>query len=345
MVAMALQWEVDFADPDFPAFYRQNDDVTTWGGPNVDNTYLRARISGDRTYRLSGNVSTISNLIISTRSGDMHQEKYGVIGDLDRSELPINERGDFAILLGPDVVEGEGIRTAPDTDHVGIRIFYLDWEKETPAVFHIERIDPGPDVPSLPDPEWMDERLDAAARQVESSLPYWNAWMERSARTRSPNEVIPPRSVPGGSSDIFYGGLAFELEEDEALVIELEPPDAPYWSFQWYSYGWFEPPDFRNRQTSLNARQAHVDEDGRVRIVLSARDPGVQNWIDTTGRRVGSLAYRYIWSASAPVPTASVIAADEVRALLPESTPSFSDSDRREQIAARRRHIERRFRR
>ncbi len=36
-VGMALQWEIDFADPAFPAFYRHDDDVTKWGGPNVDN--------------------------------------------------------------------------------------------------------------------------------------------------------------------------------------------------------------------------------------------------------------------------------------------------------------------
>jgi hypothetical protein len=34
---MAVQWEIDFADPDFPRFYRHDDDVPMWGGPNVDD--------------------------------------------------------------------------------------------------------------------------------------------------------------------------------------------------------------------------------------------------------------------------------------------------------------------
>lgn len=344
-VAMALQWEIDFADTAFPRFYRHDDDILQWGGPNVDNLYLRARIAGHQTYRLSGNVSTIADLIISTQNGDMHQQRTGVAGDLDRSELPIDANGDFSILLGPDVEPGQGIRTAPDTDHVGIRQYFVDWETESPATFHIERISPGPAVPAPLTPAQMAERLDRAARWVETSIPFWNGWMAEFAGQQPANQPFPPRKVPGGSEDIFYGGMRWVLEPDQALVLTFEPPEARYWSFQWYSFGWFELPEYAHRQTTLNQRQTRVDPDGLARIVISARDPGVQNWIDTDGRSTGSMTYRYVWSKNAPAPTARVVDFGALPSALHEDTPAFSAEDRARQIAVRRRHIERRFRR
>ncbi len=345
MVAMALQWEVDFADPLFPAFYRHDDDVTRWGGPNVDNTYLRARINGEATYRISGNVTGIHDLIISTRNGDMHDGKTGVAGDLDRGELPIQPDGRFEILVGPKVEAGKGIRTSPDTDHVGIRQYFYDWSNESPGVFHIERISEGPAHPDRVSPEEMARRLDRAADWVEKTIFFWNDFMRNRTGSFPNNQVVPPASVPGGASDIFYGAINAKLGEDEALLIEMEPPDARYWSLQWYTFGWFESPDFVNRQTSLNGAQARVDADGKVRIVVSSRDPWIQNWIDNEGRERIAMNFRWIWSKNNPTPTAKVIPLKEVGKHLPKGTPVFDKDARKAQIQARRTHLERRFRR
>ena len=46
LAVMALQSYLEFGDADFPAFHRYDDDAVQWGGPNVDNQYLRARIDG-----------------------------------------------------------------------------------------------------------------------------------------------------------------------------------------------------------------------------------------------------------------------------------------------------------
>lgn len=345
MVAMGLQWEVDFADPDFPAFYRHDDDVTKWGGPNVDNSYLRTRIDGRSTYRLSGDISTIHDLIVSTANGDMHDGKLDVAGDFDASQLAVDPEGRFELMIGPDVDPKSGIRTPPDHSRLEIRQYFDDWEKDSPAEFHIERVSPGPAVPAEPTPAGIARRIDAAATWVERTIPFWREWMEQRSNGVKPNELRPPSSVPGGSSDIFYGGGHFELAPDEALLIETERPTARYWSFQWYTNAWFESPDFGNRQSSLNGSQTHVDADGRVRIVVSQRDPGVQNWLDVAGHRAGMLTYRWIWSKDAPTPTARVISVDEIREYLPDDTPAFDEEDRRRQIGVRRAHVERRFRR
>lgn len=344
-VAMALQWEVDFADPEFPAFYRHNDDVTKWGGQNVDNTYLRARIDGTFTYEVRGDISTIADLIISTRNGDMHEGKTGVAGDFDTSELDVDEEGRFVLRVGPGVDPARGIQTSPDTDHLSIRQYFTDWDTQSPGEFHIERVSEGLTYPAALTPNDMAERLDGAARWVEASIPMWNQFMKRSAAGSAPNQLLAPRSVPGGSDDIAYGGGNFKLNDDEAMIIEMVPPRARNWSFQYYTYGWFESPNVAHRQTSLNNAQARVDADGKIRIVVSKQDPGIQNWMDTEGRHSASLSYRWIWTEDKPAPTAKVVPFADLKVHLPEGTPAFSREDRREQVRVRREHLERRFRR
>ena len=60
---------------------------------------------------------------------------------------------------------------------------------------------------------------------------------------------------------------------DEALLIEVEPPEALYWSVALGNY-WWETIDYANHQSSLNGFQAVLDDDGVFRAVVSRRDPG-----------------------------------------------------------------------
>ena len=69
-------------------------------------------------------------------------------------------------------------------------------------------------------------------------------------------------------------------------MIEYEiPAGAPYAGIC-LTNRWGEMIDIETRQTSLNLAQPRID-DGRVRILLSTRDFGVQNWLDARGYRNG----------------------------------------------------------
>jgi hypothetical protein len=96
--------------------------------------------------------------------------------------------------------------------------------------------------------------------------------------------------------------------------------------------------------TSLSGHQTRVDDDGRFRIVVSARDPGVQNWLDTEGRPTGMVSYRWVFADDAPAPTTTVVPLADVRDHLPTDTPSFPAEERATQIESRRAAIARRFR-
>jgi hypothetical protein len=87
-----------------------------------------------------------------------------------------------------------------------------------------------------------------------------------------------------------------------------------------------------------------VDGDGRYRVVIAHRDPGVPNWLDTSGLREGMIATRYIRTADVPPQTGQLVKLDQIRDLLASSTPSMTIDERRAQIAIRQAHVATRFR-
>jgi hypothetical protein len=274
----------------------------------------------------------------------MHEEKYGVIADLDFSQLDIGPDGRLELTLSPEPAppgQRNWIQLTPQARHVEIRQYIYDWARHTPGEFEIVRVGSEGRAPAALEPARMARLLDAAADWVETSIVYWKDYMARSRAELAPNSFGPARNVKGGSSDIRYGDGSFDLEPDQAMIIEFTPPDARYWSFQWYTWGWFESPDFGRRLTSLNGRQARPDADGRVRIVVAHSDPGVPNWLDTEGRREGMFIYRYVWSRNAPLPATKVVPFAEVRKHLPPDTPTVDPQARRAQLVARQTQVQR----
>jgi hypothetical protein len=94
---------------------------------------------------------------------------------------------------------------------------------------------------------------------------------------------------------------------------------------------------------SCNGHQAHVDDDGKVRIVVAHTDPGTANWLDTEDRPLGMAVYRYVGARTKPVPAARVVPVADLRAALPESHPVVDAAARRLQLAARSRAAQRRW--
>jgi hypothetical protein len=184
-----------------------------------------------------------------------------------------------------------------------------------------------------------------AATYVEANLRFWNEYSESLRRVMTPNTVSAPRRPEGGAENMLHGGAIWELAPDQALLIELDEPDSTYWSIQTYMLGWMQPLDFTNHVTSLNDAQIRVDDDRKVRVVLAEVDPGIQNWLDTTGLFQGLVTYRYVRPNSSPTPTSTVVRHVELREHLPSSTPTWTDDERRAQVAARRHGVARRFRR
>src|SRR5690606_3600615 len=89
-----------------------------------------------------------------------------------------------------------------------------------------------------------------------------------------------------------------------------------------------------NNQASLNDKQGVVDGDGVFRTVISARDPGVHNWLDTSGYASGAIQGRWFEASEKPMPSIRKVKVADVLRNLPADTRRVSPQER---VAALRR--------
>ncbi|MCU1467805.1 MAG: hypothetical protein JWM72_3733 [Actinomycetia bacterium] len=335
-LVMALQAELEHADASNPTFHRYEEPWVQWGGPNPDNAYTRAPIDPAATYRVFGHVAGVRAAIFSFVDGDMHLGRYGVFSERSLADLDVDADGSLELWISPEPHDHNWIESHADAHLFLVRQYLCDWEHDRGAPLTIERVDTR-GIPSPP-PAARDlvAALDRAATWVERSTAYWCTYVERARDSLPCNAVAPPGTPRGGAPTIAYGAGWWQLEADEVLVITTDVPDAGYWGWTVHHRYRLDSGDFANRQTSLNLAQAFVDHDGRIRLVLAHRDPGVPNWIDTEGQPEGMLVYRSVDTRSRPVPQSVVVSFAAVREHVPASHPVVGAADRRNQLARRR---------
>ena len=340
---VALQGELEHADPMHPSLHRYEEPWAQWGGPNPDNVYVRAAIDPTATYRVWADVTGVRQAILSLVEGDMHLGCFGVFGERTLDDLEVAADGRLELWISPDEQRGNWIPTDPAARFLMIRQFQLDWEHDAIARFSIERLDTRGLAPDRLDPGALATALDRAAEWTTGSLSYWAEYVEGSRSGLPHNGFVPPSTPPGGAPNIAYGAGWWSLAPNEALVVTTDVPDADYWGWTIHTRYWLDSGEFADRPTSLNAAQTFVDGDGRIRIVVAGRDPGTPNWIDVEGRSEGLLVYRYVGTRTRPVPTAEVVVAADVRNALPRDHPVVDAASRREALARRRNTARRRY--
>lgn len=343
LLRYATRLELEAADPSFPDFVRHGEPHSQWGGLNPDNSYLRAVIDPKQTYRIWADVDGLFQAIFCQHEGDVQLEKFGVYHERHLDSFEIDEDGFLELILSPDEHEKNWIPSHPEARFFTIRIYVSNWEDHTAPTFHIERVGAEGEAPAPQSAGDVARGLDRAISWVEQSSIYWNRTTREAFEKATPNVAEPVRTEPGGAENIAYGRCFWNLAEDEALIVTSEVPIAQYWGFTIHTLTWLESGDFSRRQTSLSGDQIQLDEDGLARLVLSARDPGVPNWIDTEGRPQGLLAYRWAWAETLPTPTAQLVRLDEVLDRLPDDHPVVTGEERRDRLSLRREAFWNRF--
>src|SRR3546814_20232283 len=76
--------------------------------------------------------------------------------------------------------------------------------------------------------------------------------------------------------------------------------------------------------------------DGVFRAVISARDPGVHNWLDTSGYLRGASQGRWVDTDDKPTPTIRKGKVDEVLYQLPQATRRVTPEQRYRRVRDRR---------
>jgi len=131
-----------------------------------------------------------------------------------------------------------------------------------------------------------------------------------------PNRLVTAEAADLGEADTTPDNLymigTFRLAPDEALVVELVPPDTRYWSVTLENI-WHECIDPRRRRSSITNARAVPRHDGTVRIVIAAEDRDVDNWLDTGGRHRGFVIVRWLDNPEAPAVTTRVLPLTDVR--------------------------------
>jgi hypothetical protein len=343
LLRYATQLEVEAGDPAFPDFVRYQEPHSQWGAPNPDNVYLRAVIDPKQTYKIWADVDGMFQAIFCQHEGDRQLEQYGVYHERHLDSFEVDEDGFLELVVSPDEQERNWIPSHPEARFFSIRIYLPDWENHTAPTFHIERVGAEGEAPAPQSAGELARGLDRAIHWVEKSSTYWNHYAREAFAKATPNVAEPVRAQPGGADNIAYGRCFWNLAEDEALLVTCEVPIALYWNFTIHSMTWLESGDFARRQTSLSGDQFHLDEDGLVRLVLCASDPGTPNWIDTEGRPQGLLAYRWVWAETMPTPNAELIKQGDVSDRLPGDHPMLTLEERVSQLSLRREALWNRF--
>lgn len=314
------------------------DAVFKWGMDCPDCLYTGAGLRGGDTYRLWGNRGTARYVGLQTMGGMV--STANVL--LDEIELAPN--GDFEIVLSADEHPGNWMPMAEDATQLVVRHFFYDWDREVASSLSIERLAGPPTNGAGADP--VDVRA-ALARQlvalgdfVEANLDFFLQF----ATPEQPNTFNPPfdGTAMGAAAENRPVIGSFRLAPDEALVVEVEPPQGLYWS---YSIGnpWWETIDYARHQSSLNGHQAEIDTDGVMRVVIAHEDPGVANWLDTAGHGEGPVILRCVRTDTAPVPATRVVPFSEVDDAVPAITRRVTAAERAGVMAARARGVAKRF--
>lgn len=302
-------------------------------------------------------------------------------GSLDSSKLHVERDGTFTILLAPEKPNGysgnflptRATRTIPKPDgttvevthtahYLAARELFYDWEREEALELSIRKLDGATIQPAPPSPASTAERMRRVADITRNQMRFWNEYyavlletyqdVNRDGRKFMPENgfndpVIPSAKFGAAQSTNVYSGGIFDLAPDEALIVEQHIPVPPvYIGFHLGNF-WGESTDYANHTSSLNGFQAEPDADGVRRYVIAHRDPGVANWIDTTGLDKGFMSVRWAYSKAPdrlPHATAKKVKLDEVRAHLPADTKTVTPEERGEQIRIRQRHVQRRYR-
>ena len=340
LVEVALQQQLHGADPARPRFVANPSATAKWGAENADNRYLWAPLDPAASYCVRGRRGTSFELLFEVKEGFMQLGAPRNFAARVASQMTIDASGDFEVWLGGPARDGNWLPLDPDARWLLVREYFLDWEREEPAQLAIERVGADTGVPA-PDPARIAAQLRAAATWVDGTLRFWNEWVTQLRDAHEPGRLVPARRYEGGADDILYGNDWFRLRDDEALVVSCDVPDARYWQFQLCD-SWFRSLDYANRQTSLNAAQLQRDADGRIRIVVASRDPGVANWLDTTGLAEGVFQFRFVWARTTPQPSAHCVSLVRLPEELPKGTVRVTPAQRRRAISVRQRHVARR---
>lgn len=285
------------------------------GLDNPDAIYFNAYLDEGATYEVSGVRGTTVDLSFQIMDGNYSADGSPTsLAAFDDRELDIAEDGSFSWTFGPDLGLKKGATLI-------IREVYSDWVNERRGTIRIQRLDTA-GVPRAPfEVDKVAKRYGVAAKMLTGKIKTWFEFPKWFTYKEPVNTLTAPKSTPGGLASQFSSLGHYDLADDQALVVTVPVCDAaPYQAIQIGSK-WYVSTDYEHYQSSLTGAQSQADPDGKFRYVISTRNPGIANWLDTTGHPTGVIMLRWQRIArpltEADGPKVELVAFDDIANHLP----------------------------
>ena len=336
-IRMAMQMAFDY-DLDRPLFVNPTHQFSRQGLDNPDAVYFNAFLREGVEYVVRGRRGT---------SADLSFQVMGGAYTADSAATSLMAFDDRELDVGPDGTFEFTYVAEPGAKTMIVREVFNDWDTEERGTLTIER----PDTLGRPAKpltrELLAKKYDVAARSLVGSIQTWFAFPHFFQYKEPVNTLTAPQSTPGGLASQRSSIGHYELDDDQALVITV--PRCEDCSYQAIQVGsdWYASTDYETHQTSLTKAQAVTDPDGLMRFVVSEQNPGIANWLETTGHGTGGLMLRWQrlerdLTQETDGPTVEVVPFADVRDHLPHYAP-ISPEEYAARIAARQRAVARRM--
>ena len=285
---------------DFPFFAQSTGPYTKLGLDNPDTLYFHSYLRDDAEYVVTGRRGTTVDLSFQVLAGDYSPvEVPDSLSAFDDREIRIGDDGEFELRFGPGPVPAGERRNyftlGPGSAMLLVREVYSDWAAERRGTISIRRASGEGLAPPAAEISLMAKRYGVAGKILLTRLRTFLAFPEWFYLNLPVNTMTEPRLTPGGLATQFSSAGHYDLGDDQVMIVTVPAADravAPYQGIQLGSL-WYISLDYINHQTSLNADQARIDPDGRMRFVISERDPGLANWLERTGHARGYVQIRW----------------------------------------------------
>ena len=337
-------------DLEHPVFLNSTHQYSKQGLDNPDALYFHASITDTAEYVVRGRRGSTADLSFQVMNGSYSPaEAPDSVAAFDDRSIAVAPDGTFEIRFGParENPPESYVTLAPGSAILIVREVYSDWNTEERGQLEIHRTDTLGTVPPAATVEAMAKRYGVAAKMLVGRLKTWFAFPEWFTYVEPVNTLTVPQVTPGGLSSQFSSIGHYDLTDEQALVVTVPRAECAYQAIQIGS-AWYISTDYVHHQTSLTAGQSTVDPDGMLRYVISAQDPGIANWLETTGHTRGVMMLR--WQrlsrelSAADGPTVELVKHDELADVVPYfDQQRVTPAEYADRIAQRQRGVARRM--
>ncbi|MEM8661738.1 MAG: hypothetical protein AAGF35_12710 [Pseudomonadota bacterium] len=201
--------------------------------PAADAVYHIANLHGDHSYRLTGHRGSACCFQLTTWRGSCaNHHGYAMVAEHDNLTNPemLGDNQDIDIVLSATPQEGHWIALPEGDCEVWVRQYYCDWETEEPATqMKIERIDGHYPPPPLTRAE-LEANLQLTQDWLHFQSDYFLAKVREHLETDPGTLAIVSHPTAWQSNQYLSGH--YRCQQDEAVIIEFDAPEAYYWGMQ-----------------------------------------------------------------------------------------------------------------